>query len=62
MEKMIKQFELQFDLKPNGAVIRLNDEKGCVLRICGIPKNMVFQPSGEVREYIDIAYPQKRKS
>jgi hypothetical protein len=60
MEKMIKKFELQFDLKPNGAVIRLNDERGCILRICGIPKNMVFQSSGEPREYIDIAYPQKK--
>lgn len=61
MEKAIKQFELQFDLKSNGAVIRLNDERGCVLRICGIPKNMVFQASGEPREYIDISYPQNKK-
>lgn len=60
MEKTIKKFELQFDLKPNGAVIRLNDEKGCILRICGIPKNMVFQLNGEVREYIDITYPQNK--
>jgi hypothetical protein len=58
MEKIIKKYELQFDLKPNGAVIRLNDEKGCILRICGIPKNLVFEPNSEVKEYIDIAYLQ----
>jgi len=56
MKETIKTFELQVDLKPNGAVIRLNDEKGCVLRICGIPKNMVFEPNGEIKEYIDISY------
>jgi hypothetical protein len=60
MEKTIKKFELQFDLKPNGAVIRLNDERGCILRVCGIPKNMVFLPSGEPREYIDISYPHNK--
>jgi len=56
MKRDTKTFELQFDLKPNGAVIRLNDEKGCVLRICGIPKRMVFETSGEVKEYVDISY------
>lgn len=50
-----KQFELQIDEKPNGCVIRLNDEKGCILRICGIPKELVYE-NGEVREYIDISY------
>jgi len=59
MEKIYKTFELQFDLKHNGAVIRLNDENGCVLRICSIPKEMVFEPSGEVRQYVDITYPKK---
>lgn len=58
MNKTIKKYELQFDLKPNGAVIRLNDEKGCVLRICGIPKEIIFEPSGEVKEYIDFIYPK----
>jgi hypothetical protein len=59
MEKIIKIFELQIDEKPNGCVIRLNDEKGCILRICGIPKNLVYEHgiSGIVREYIDISYP-----
>ena len=55
MEKFIKNFELQIDEKPNGMVIRLNDEKGCVLRICGIPKKLVCE-DGEVREFIDISY------
>jgi len=56
MNTIIKKFELQVDLKPNGAVIRLNDEKGCMLRICGIPKELVFQPDGQMKEYIDIPF------
>jgi hypothetical protein len=55
MERIIKEFELQIDEKPNGIVISLNDEKGCVLRICGVPKELVYL-GGEVREYIDITY------
>lgn len=54
METKVKEFELQIDEKPNGAVIRLNDETGCVLRICGIPKELVFELNGEVKKYIDI--------
>ena len=56
---MIGEFELQIDSKPNGAVIRLNSEKGCVLRICGIPEEMVFDAEGNVREFIDISYKHK---
>jgi hypothetical protein len=56
MEKFIKNFELQIDEKPTGMVIRLNDEKGCVLRICGIPKKLVYQ-GGELKEFVDISYP-----
>ena len=58
MEIIEKSFELQVDLKPNGAVIRLNDERGCILRICGIPKELVYDERGCVRQSIDIAYPQ----
>ena len=58
MEKIFKTFEIQFDEKPNGAVIRLNDENGCILRVCGVPKRMVFEPNGEVKPYIDITYPK----
>lgn len=58
METIFKEFELQVDTKPNGAVIRLNDEKGCVLRICGVPMEMVFEPDGSVKEFIDITFPR----
>lgn len=54
MKSIKKIFELQIDEKPNGHVIRLNDEKGCVLRICQIPKELI--KSGEL---IDVAYPKK---
>jgi len=50
---VIKKFELQFDEKPNGYVIRLNDEKGCVLRICQIPKELM-----ESGGFVDVAYPK----
>lgn len=55
IKNFIKNFELQIDEKPNGMVIRLNDEKGCILRICGIPKKLVYQ-GDEIREFIDIVY------
>lgn len=59
MESDIKLFELQIDEKPNGMVIRLNDDQGkCVLRICGIPKKLVYK-GAEIREFIDITYPTK---
>ena len=59
MESTIKTYEVQVDLKPNGAVLRVNDENGIVLRICGIPKELVFEPDGKVKDYIDITYPRK---
>jgi hypothetical protein len=34
--------------------IHLNDENGCILRICNIPKKIVYKPDGELREFIDI--------
>ena len=59
METVTKIFELQIDEKPNGMVVRLNDEKGCILRICGIPKELLCKPNGEIKENIDITYPKK---
>jgi hypothetical protein len=50
--------EIQFDEKPNGVVIRVNSVRGCILRICGIPKELVFDENGKVREFVDIAYPK----
>jgi hypothetical protein len=54
METIIKNFELQVDKKPNGAVIRLNDETGCVVRVCAIPTEMVYEPDGTPKKSIDI--------
>lgn len=59
METVTKIFELQIDEKPNGMVIRLNDEKGCIVRICGIPKELLCEPNSEIKENIDITYPKK---
>jgi hypothetical protein len=55
METFKKKFELQIDEKPNGCVIRLNDDKGCILRICGVPKKLVYK-GAEIREFIDISF------
>jgi len=54
MEIQQKQFEFQIDKKPSGYVIRLNDEHGCVLRICKVPPHLV-----EGQEFIDIEYNMK---
>ena len=55
METIVKKFELQIDEKPNGkVVIRLNDGR-CVLRICNVPKELVYI-EGELRDFIDITY------
>lgn len=55
MEKVFKLMELQIDdSKPSGVVIRLNDEKGCVLRICRIPRKLVFKNPIDIRECIEI--------
>lgn len=56
METIVKEFELQIDEKPNGIVIRLNDETGCMLRICGVPRDMVFEPNGDRKPYIDLTW------
>lgn len=58
MEVRYAEFELQIDEKPNGIVIRLNDAERCVLRICNLPKELVFDKDGTVKEFIDITYPQ----
>jgi len=57
-----EQLEIQFDEKPQGAVIRVNSVTGCVLRMCRIPKELVFNENGEVREFVDITFPQPYKS
>ena len=54
--------EIQFDEKPNGAVIRVNDETGCILRICQIPKELLFNPDGTRKPYVDIAFPSVEKN
>ncbi len=59
MQTLFHTFELQVDEKPNGAVIRINDKRGCRLRICGVPKELVFDEKGEVRSFIDITYPKQ---
>jgi len=51
------QLELQFDEKPWGAVIRVNTATGCKVRMCRIPKHLVFDENQEVREFVDIIYP-----
>ena len=56
MEKTFENFELQIDEKFNKVIIRLNDKEKCVLRICNIPREMVFL-GGTKREFIDIRYP-----
>jgi hypothetical protein len=56
----IKVLEVQIDEKPNGCVIRINDAESCIIRICGIPKELVYE-NGEIRETIDIAYPDTKK-
>lgn len=56
-----KTVEIQFDMKPNGGVIRVNDETGCILRICQIPKELLYNADGSRREYVDIAFPETKK-
>ena len=55
METITGNFEIQFDKKPMGSVIRINDEQGrCILRVCQIPNKLVFEPDGMVREFVDV--------
>jgi hypothetical protein len=57
----IDKYEIQIDDKLSGVVIRVNDENRCVLRICRIPKELVFDTEGNLREFIDITYPKLEK-
>jgi hypothetical protein len=59
MYSIIKPYEIQVDNKPFGIVLRVNDENRCVLRICQIPKELVFDANGNLKEFIDITYPKK---
>jgi len=59
METFIEQFEIQVDEKPSGAVIRINDMKSCIIRICSVPRELVFDEQGEMRSFIDITYPKQ---
>jgi hypothetical protein len=55
METITGTFEIQYDSKPTGAVIRINDDQGrCILRVCQIPVNVVYDDDGTVREFVDI--------
>lgn len=55
MEIIQKELEFQLDEKPNGFVIRINDEHGCLLRICKIPRHLVEDENGR-KGFIDIEY------
>lgn len=55
-------FEIQYDLKPQGAVIRINTASGCVLRICKIPEEQVFDEQGNVRNFVDMSYPKENQN
>jgi len=56
MKSLTEIFELQIDDKPNGVVIRLNDDRRCLLRICGIPKSLIYDDKNRLKEFIDITY------
>jgi hypothetical protein len=62
MQTFEHYFEMQVDEMPNGAVIRVNDARGCRIRICGVPRELVFNEQGEVRTFIDITYPKQTLS
>lgn len=59
MQTFEERFEIQVDEKPTGAVIRINDVRGCRIRICSIPKELVFDEKSEVKSFIDIIYPKQ---
>ena len=61
MTSNIELLEIQVDEKPYGVVIRINNEKRCILRICNIPKYMVFAADGTQFPTIDITFPQEKK-
>ena len=56
MEIIQKELEFQLDKQPSGYIIRVNDEHGCLLRICKIPSHLVEDKNG-VKGFIDIEYP-----
>lgn len=58
MEIIQKELEFQLDKKPSGYVIRLNDEHGCILRICKVPFHLVEDQQG-IKGHIDIEYPKQ---
>ena len=62
MQTFQQRFELQVDEKPNGAVIRINDVFGCKVRICSVPRELVYDEQGEVKSFIDITYPKQTLS
>lgn len=57
MEIIQKELEFQLDKKPSGYVIRLNDEHGCLLRICKIPSHLIETRNGR-KGFIDLEYPK----
>jgi len=50
--------EIQFDDKPQGVTIRVNTQVGCIFRICQVPRELVINPDGSTKEFVDIAYPK----
>jgi len=58
MKIIQKKLEFQLDKKPSGYVIRVNDEHGCILRICKVPEHLVEDKNGTLG-FIDIEYPRE---
>ncbi len=59
METITGKFEIQYDSKPNGVVVRINDNKGqCILRVCQIPENQVYNPDGTPKQFVDVVAKQ----
>lgn len=59
MEIIQKELEFQLDKKPSGYVIRLNDEHGCLLRICKVPYHLVEDANG-IKGFIDVEHKEQR--
>lgn len=51
--------EVQYDLKSNGAVIRINATNGCIFKMCKVPVELVFDSQGNPKDFVDIEYPGK---
>jgi len=56
MITVIKECEIQIDEQPSGVIIRINGAEGCLLRICRIPKELIYDEQGNIKEFIDIRY------